>query len=80
MVLYLHGGGYCIGSLDTHRSLAGRIAVAAGCPVVTLDYRLGPEHPFPAAVTMPRPPTRTFWPSGSAPNASPSPVTRPAAG
>ena len=51
VVLYLHGGGYCIGSLDTHRSLAGRIAVAAGCPVVTLDYRLGPEHPFPAAVT-----------------------------
>ena len=51
VILYLHGGGYCMGSLDTHRSLAGRIAVAAGCPVVTLDYRLGPEHPFPAAVT-----------------------------
>jgi len=49
-VLYLHGGGYCIGSLDTHRDLAGRIAVAAGCRVVTLDYRLAPEHPFPAAV------------------------------
>ena len=51
VVLYLHGGGYCIGSLDTHRSLAGRIALAAGCPVVTLDYRLAPEHPFPAAIT-----------------------------
>lgn len=49
-VLYLHGGGYCIGSLDTHRQLAGRIAVATGCRVVTLDYRLAPEHPFPAAV------------------------------
>jgi monoterpene epsilon-lactone hydrolase len=51
VVLYLHGGGYCIGSLDTHRPLAGRIAVAVQCPVVTLEYRLAPEHPFPAAVT-----------------------------
>lgn len=49
-VLYLHGGGYCIGSLDTHRPLAGRIAAATGCTVITLDYRLGPEDPFPAAV------------------------------
>jgi epsilon-lactone hydrolase len=49
-VLYLHGGGYCIGSLATHRDLAGRLALAAGCAVVTLDYRLAPEHPFPAAV------------------------------
>jgi epsilon-lactone hydrolase len=50
VVLYLHGGGYCIGSLDSHRDLAGRIAVATGCTVATLDYRLAPEHPFPAAV------------------------------
>jgi acetyl esterase/lipase len=50
VVLYLHGGGYCIGSLGTHRGLGGRIALAAGCPVVTLDYRLAPEHPFPAAL------------------------------
>jgi acetyl esterase/lipase len=49
-VLYLHGGGYCIGSLDTHRDLGARLAVAAGATVVTLDYRLAPEHPFPAAV------------------------------
>ena len=49
-VLYLHGGGYCIGSLGSHRGLGGRLAMAAGCPVVTLDYRLAPEHPFPAAV------------------------------
>ncbi|HEV3281846.1 MAG TPA: alpha/beta hydrolase [Acidimicrobiales bacterium] len=49
-VLYLHGGGYCTGSLDSHRGLAGRIALAAGCPVVTLDYRLAPEHPHPAAL------------------------------
>lgn len=50
VVLYLHGGGYCIGSLDTHRDLAARLAVATGTTVVTLDYRLAPEHPFPAAV------------------------------
>jgi epsilon-lactone hydrolase len=49
-VLYLHGGAYCIGSPATHRNLAGRLATAVGCPVFTLDYRLGPEHPFPAAV------------------------------
>jgi epsilon-lactone hydrolase len=49
-VLYLHGGGYCIGSLDTHRPLASRIAAVTGCTVITLDYRLAPEDPFPAAV------------------------------
>ncbi|HVB94615.1 MAG TPA: alpha/beta hydrolase [Acidimicrobiales bacterium] len=49
-VLYLHGGGYCSGSLDSHRDLAARIGIASGCAVVTLAYRLGPEDPFPAAV------------------------------
>jgi epsilon-lactone hydrolase len=50
VVLYLHGGGYCIGSLGTHRGVAGRIALATGATVVTLDYRLAPEDPFPAAI------------------------------
>src|SRR5690606_5482452 len=50
VVLYLHGGGYCSGSLDTHRGLAGALALASGCAVVTLDYRLAPEEPFPAAL------------------------------
>ena len=49
-VLYLHGGGYCIGSLDSHRGLGGRLALATGSTVAMLDYRLAPEHPFPAAV------------------------------
>jgi monoterpene epsilon-lactone hydrolase len=49
-VLYLHGGGYSIGSINTHRSLAGEIARAAQAAVLLLDYRLAPEHPFPAAV------------------------------
>jgi len=50
VVLYLHGGGYCMGSLDTHRGLAGSIALASGIAVLNLDYRLAPEHPFPAAL------------------------------
>jgi acetyl esterase/lipase len=49
-VLYLHGGGYCIGSITTHRQLAGDISRAAGARVLLIDYRLAPEHPFPAAV------------------------------
>jgi acetyl esterase/lipase len=49
-ILYLHGGGYVLGSARSHRSLAKRIAFAAGARVVVPDYRLAPEHPFPAAV------------------------------
>lgn len=50
IVLYLHGGGYVMGSRNTHRGLAGRIARAARARVLLPDYRLAPEHPFPAAV------------------------------
>jgi len=50
VVLYLHGGGYCIGSPRTHRDLASRIAEAAGGSAIVPAYRLAPEHPFPAAV------------------------------
>jgi acetyl esterase/lipase len=49
-ILYLHGGGYAIGSLNTHRRLAFDISAASGARVLLLDYRLAPEHPFPAAV------------------------------
>ena len=49
-LLYLHGGGYVMGSLNTHRDLMGRISRAAQARVLGLDYRLAPEHPFPAAV------------------------------
>jgi epsilon-lactone hydrolase len=48
-VLYLHGGGYVIGSLDSHRHLAAEISRTAGMCVLAIDYRLAPEHPFPAA-------------------------------
>ncbi|MEO8604866.1 MAG: alpha/beta hydrolase [bacterium] len=49
-LLYLHGGGYCMGSLLSHRGLATDLSRAAGVRVLLLDYRLGPEDPFPAAV------------------------------
>lgn len=49
-ILYLHGGGYVVGSLDTHRDVAARLGRAAGCRVLLVDYRLAPEHPHPAAV------------------------------
>lgn len=50
VILYLHGGGYVVGSLNTHRELAARVGRAAGARVLTIDYRLAPEHPHPAAV------------------------------
>ncbi len=49
-VLYLHGGGYVLGSVNTHRDLLGRISRAAQVRVLGLNYRLAPENPFPAAV------------------------------
>jgi len=49
-VLYLHGGGYNQGSLISHRALVTRIARASGIRVLSLEYRLAPEHPFPAAL------------------------------
>jgi acetyl esterase/lipase len=49
-VLYLHGGGYAIGSINTHRRLAYDISAACGARMLLIDYRLAPEHPFPAAV------------------------------
>jgi acetyl esterase/lipase len=50
VILYLHGGGYVIGSIHTHRDLAGRLSRAAAARVLSIDYRLAPEYPFPAAV------------------------------
>jgi acetyl esterase/lipase len=49
-VLYLHGGGYVIGSCHSHRNLAYNISKAVDGRCLVLDYRMGPEHPFPAAV------------------------------
>jgi epsilon-lactone hydrolase len=49
-LLYLHGGGFIAGSVHTHRALAARIAQAAGCVGLVVDYRIAPEDPFPAAL------------------------------
>ncbi|MBV9331216.1 MAG: alpha/beta hydrolase [Alphaproteobacteria bacterium] len=49
-VLYIHGGGWVAGSPATHRALTWRIAEKLGCRVFALDYRLAPEHPFPAGL------------------------------
>ena len=50
VLLYLHGGGFTIGSVETHDSLCRQLALRSGAAVLSLDYRLAPEHRFPSAV------------------------------
>lgn len=57
VVLYLHGGGYTVGSLDSHDGLCRSLAQACGCAVLALGYRLAPQAPFPTAVDD----TRDAW-------------------
>lgn len=49
-MLYLHGGGYVMGDVDNYRWFIARLSKASGCAALAIDYRLGPEHPFPAAL------------------------------
>ena len=71
-LLYLHGGGYVICSPATHRDLAGRLSKAAQVPVLVIDYRLAPEHPYPAAVDDALAAVR--WISANGPN-GPAPAS-----
>ena len=50
VILYMHGGGYVICSLESHRHLVAEVGRAAGTRTLAIDYRLAPEHPFPAPV------------------------------
>lgn len=50
VITFYHGGGFVIGDLDTHHSLCTEIAAEMDLPLIAVDYRLAPEHPFPAAI------------------------------
>ena len=49
-LVYFHGGGLVAGTLDTHDPICRSLSIASGCRVLSVDYRLAPEHPFPAAI------------------------------
>lgn len=50
VILYLHGGAWTLGWTNIHRRMVGHLCLAAGCRALAVDYRLAPEHPFPAAL------------------------------
>ena len=50
VILYLHGGGFAMGSCQSYRRMAADLAEAAGTTILIIDYRLAPEHPYPAAL------------------------------
>jgi monoterpene epsilon-lactone hydrolase len=67
-LLYMHGGGFVFGSLITHRALIARLANSAGTRAFSVDYRLAPEHPFPAALNDSLAAYRGLVENGIAPN------------
>jgi acetyl esterase len=72
VLVYFHGGGWVICNLDTHDSLCRALANAASCVVASVDYRLAPEHPFPAAAEDAYAATR--WIADNAPQINVNPT------
>ena len=68
VLLYVHGGGYVIGSLASHRHQVAALSQATGIAALSLDYRCAPEHPFPAAVDDTVSAYQSLLASGIAPN------------
>lgn len=64
-VLFLHGGGWVMGSLSTHDGLCRRLASLTNLPVIAVDYRLAPEHPYPAAIDDSRSAMRWLFDAGN---------------
>ena len=75
VLVFFHGGGWVIGDLDTHDVLCRQITAEAGITVVAVDYRLAPEHKFPAAVDDAWAATR--WVAAHAASSAPTPAGGP---
>ena len=80
VLLFFHGGGYCSGSIASHRGMVTEAGRAAGVRTLAVGYRLAPEHPFPAALDDAARPMTSCSRKGSPPTRSPSAATAPAAG
>lgn len=68
VILYFHGGSYLFGSLSTHADMLARLALATGVRVLGIEYRLAPEHPYPAALTDAQTAYRWLLDQGIAPD------------
>src|SRR5215472_12177727 len=68
VVLFFHGGGYCSGSIVSHRRMVTEVGRAAGAYTLAVGYRLAPEHPFPAAIEDARSAYRFLLDQGIAPS------------
>ena len=80
VLLYFHGGGYCSGSILSHRRLVTEAGRAAKVRTLAIEYRLAPEHPFPAALDDAFRPGIFCGEAASPPDISRSAATAPAAG
>ena len=80
VVLYFHGGVYVLGDAAQAAGLAAQVARRTRATVLSVDYRLAPEHPYPAVVDDALAAYQALLDGGAAPAASPSPASRPAAG